>query len=321
MQDTNIHEPVFLIEVDKIVPNPDQPRRDFDEVALRELANSIQEVGLIQPIVVSKIEKETEAGTEVHYQLIAGERRLKASKILGFERIPAIVKKVNLERERLELALVENIQRANLNPVEEARAYARFQDDFGMTQREVATRLGKSREVVANALRLLNLPTEIQDAIARSELSESQARLLLAVNDPAEQKALFEAVLRDNLSVRQLRDRIQKIQSPTAPAAAGSARVIDPEIIQIQKDLETLLGTQVKLEKTGDIGKITISFFSPEELRQIIERFTATERAAVIKTDEENNFSLGTNHDEAMRHHDPAPEAGSYYGLPEETIN
>jgi ParB family transcriptional regulator, chromosome partitioning protein len=318
MNNIDTHEPVFLIEVDKIVPNPDQPRRDFDETALRELANSIREVGLIQPIIVSKIEKETETGTEVHYQLIAGERRLKASKLLGLERIPAIVKKVNLERERLELALIENIQRANLNPIEEARAYARFQDEFGMTQREVATRLGKSREVVANALRLLNLPTEIQDAIAQSELNESQARLLLAVSDPAEQKALFDEVVRNSLSVRQLRDRIQRVKAPTESTENGLPRTVDPEIIQIQKDLETLLGTQVKLEKTGDTGKITISFFSSEELRHIIERLTAAERAEIVRTSEEDNFSIGTSHDETMKHHEPPTGGESYYGLPEE---
>src|SRR3989344_808909 len=138
MQENNlpIQGPVFLIEVDKISPNPQQPRRDFDETALQELAASIREFGILQPIVVTKLEKETELGTQIEYQLIAGERRWRASKMAGLERIPAIIKSVNLAKDRLELAIIENVQRENLNAIEAARAYARLQDEFGLTQRE-----------------------------------------------------------------------------------------------------------------------------------------------------------------------------------------
>ena len=290
------HGPVFLIEVDKIIPNPQQPRRDFSEEALKELASSIREVGLLQPVVVSKIEKEVEFGTAVEYQLIAGERRWLASKLLGLERIPAIIRRVDLARERLELALIENVQRENLNPIEEARAFSRFQDEFGMTQRELATRIGKSREVIANTLRLLNLPTEVQDAIARDQLNESQARLLLGVNDPAQQKILFEEVLAQNLSVRQLRDRIKETASVNQVKNITPAAAVNPEIIQIQKELETVLGTKVKLEESGGTGKITISFFSPEELHGIITRFTASQTSQINKNPTEP-FSLETKHE------------------------
>jgi ParB family transcriptional regulator, chromosome partitioning protein len=292
MEELSTQGPVFLIEVEKIVPNPQQPRREFKEEALRELAGSIREVGLLQPIVVSKIEKEIETGTSVEYQLIAGERRLMASKLLGLERIPAIIKQVNLERERLELALVENIQRENLNPIEEARAYARFQDEFGMTQRELATRIGKSREVVANTLRLLNLPTEVQTAIAKGQMSESQARLLLGVSDPAKQKILFNEAIQRSFSVRQLRDRIRDARD--SGPEGGEGNPINPTFIQIQKDLETVLGTKVKLDESGGSGKITISFFSPEELRGIIQKLTN-------KTSEFEpapEFSLDTKHED-----------------------
>lgn len=270
------HSPVFLIEVDKIVPNPDQPRREFNESALRDLANSIREVGLIQPIVVTKLEKETETGTAVQYQLIAGERRLMASKLIGLERIPAIIKKVDFERERLELALIENIQRANLNPIETARAFARFHDEFRMTQREVAVRVGKSRELIANTVRLLNLPTQIQEAVAQGRVSESQARLLLSVTDPANQQKLFEEIILKNLSVRELQSRInetkKRVDGETKAIEPNS--VADPETAHFEKELEVALGTRVHVERSGQTGKITIAFFSPEELRGIVEKLT-----------------------------------------------
>jgi ParB/RepB/Spo0J family partition protein len=152
------YEAVFHIEVEKIKPNPQQPRRDFNQDAIKELAASIREFGILQPLVVTKVVKEVPTGTDVEYYLIAGERRLRAAKYLGLERVPAVIKNVDLEKERLELAIIENLQRENLNPVEMGRAFARLQDEFRLTQREIAARLGKSREAVANTMRLLDLP-------------------------------------------------------------------------------------------------------------------------------------------------------------------
>lgn len=278
MENIPIQGPIFLIETDRISPNPYQPRRDFDEESLKELANSVREFGILQPLVVTKIEKETEFGTQVEYQLIAGERRWRAAKIAGLERIPAIIKSINLERDRLEIAITENIQRADLNPIEAARAYAKLQDQFGLTQREIASRIGKSREAIANTVRLLNLPSQIQEALSKSQISESQGRLLLSVPDIVQQQSLFEDLLKNNLSVRELKSRIKKIQSPAEEIKSQSAAV-DPEAISLQKQLEEILGTKVKVEKTGDPptggGKITINFYSPEELGEIIKKLTA----------------------------------------------
>ena len=176
-RDDLAQESIFHIEIEKITPNPDQPRRHFDQDALHELASSIREFGFLQPLVVSKVEKETPTGIEVEYQIIAGERRFMAAKMLGLPRVPAIIRNINLEREKLELGVIENIQRENLNPIEMARAFQRLQEEFRMTQREIAAKLGKSREVVANSVRLLDLPEYIQRAVEKGEVSESNARL------------------------------------------------------------------------------------------------------------------------------------------------
>lgn len=268
-----MHNPVFLIEVEKIKPNPQQPRKVFDEDALNDLASSIREFGLLQPITVSKNELETPTGTAVEYILIAGERRLMACKKLGLERIPAIVKNVSLGREQLELAIIENIQRENLNPIESARAFAKLQDQFGLTQREIATRIGKSRETVANTVRLLNLPTEIQEAVSKSLISESQARLLLAIAEPDKQQMLFNDIIRNSLSVRDLKSRIDQLKkSEVASDQVVDQPVVDLEAQLLQKELEAALGTKVKLEKTGATGKITIAFYSSEELQGLIDK-------------------------------------------------
>ena len=270
-------EAVFHVELSKIKPNPHQPRRDFDEESLKELAASIREFGILQPLVVSKIEKETDFGSDVEYQLIAGERRWRAAQMLGLERVPVIVKNVAKDSERLEMAIVENLQRSDLNPIETARAYAKLQDVFGLTQREVASRLGKSRETIANSLRLLNLPQEIQDALAKGKINESQARLLLTVEEAPTQKALLEDLLNNNLSVRELRGRIRKNRPSSDQqsdfAAAGELlKAVDPEILNFQEQLAELLGAQVKIEKTDKSGKIIITFYSPEEIQGIIKK-------------------------------------------------
>ncbi len=270
-------EAIFHVELSKIKPNPHQPRRDFDEESLKELAVSIREFGILQPLVVSKIEKETDFGSDVEYQLIAGERRWRAAQMLGLERIPVIVKNIAKDAERLEMAIVENLQRSDLNPIETARAYAKLQDVFGLTQREVASRLGKSRETIANSLRLLNLPQEIQDALAKGKINESQARLLLTVEETPAQKALLEDLLNNNLSVRELRGRIKKNrlssdQQSDFAAASGLLKTVDPEILNFQEQLAELLGAQVKIEKTDKSGKIIITFYSPEEIQGIIKK-------------------------------------------------
>lgn len=288
-------ESIFQIEVEKITANPFQPRKEFDPIALQELASSIREFGILQPLLVSKVEKETDRGTDVQYQLIAGERRWQAAKILGLQRVPAIIRAVPQEKEKLEMAIIENVQRENLNSMESARAYSKLQDMFGLTQREIAARVGKSRETVANLLRLLNLPSHIQEALSKNQVSESQARLLLAVSDTSQQDQLFNDITRNNLSVRELKNRIANINrkpsnstllAPKAlSAVSGNVELLgklselpnptpitDPELIGIQYTLEEALGTKVKVEKNGRTGQINITFSSPEDLQFLINK-------------------------------------------------
>ncbi|MFH1758956.1 MAG: ParB/RepB/Spo0J family partition protein [Patescibacteria group bacterium] len=268
---------VYQIEVEKIKRNPLQPRKNFNENALAELAASIGEHGIIQPLIVSKVQKDTDFGTQVEYQLIAGERRLMAAKKIGLERVPAIVRAVAQEKDRLEVAIVENVQRQDLNPIEAARSYARLQEEFGLTQREIAARIGKSRETIGNVLRLLNLPTIIQDAIANDQLSDSQGRLLLSIDDPNQQKHLFEEIINNNISVRELKARISGIRKFNEPRQTDQnsnnlPTAADPELEFIKEKLQEALGTKVSLQKNDRGGKITINFFSPEEFKAIVNK-------------------------------------------------
>lgn len=269
-----VAEPVFLIEVTKISPNPFQPRRVFDQEKLRELAGSIREYGILQPLVVTKVIEELPTGTIVRYELIAGERRFRAASMLGLERVPAIIKNINLDRKRLELAIIENVQRDDLTPIDSALAYSRLQDEFGLTQREIANRIGKSREVIANTMRLLNLPTPMQDAISSGRLSESQARLLLSLKDMSQQEKLFGEIINNSLSVRELKAKIE--YSKAVGAREQREKQINPQNQaqeQYLKDqLEAVLGMPVKVEHSGSTGKITIEFYSSEELQGIVQR-------------------------------------------------
>ncbi len=274
----NNAEAIFHIEVDKVKPNPHQPRKTFDEAQLAELAASIREMGIIQPLIVTKRQTETAFGTDVEYQLIAGERRLMAAKMVGLERVPAIVRAVPEEKEKLELAIVENVQRADLNPIDAARSYAKLQEEFGLTQREVASRVGKSRETIANAVRLLNLPTPMQDAIARNALSESQGRVLLGIADAAKQQYVFEQVVNNNMSVRELKNTIARMnRAPHAGGRAGVAAAFadsapDAGLELLARELEAALKTRVRIERVGDKNKLTIDFSSEGELKAFIEK-------------------------------------------------
>lgn len=267
--------PIFQIEIEKIRPNPQQPRKYFDEATLRELAVSIREFGVIQPLVASKIEGESEQGWSVYYELVAGERRLIAAGMAGLATVPVIIRIGLTDREKLEFAVIENIQRADLNPIELARAIARLQDEFGLTQREIASRLGKSRGTIANTVRLLGLPTEIQDAISAGKISESHARLLLSVDDVALREKVFRDILSENLNVRETERRVKKKSKDNLNRGAEDiAAPENPEVAFLRERLEEFLGTKVDLESSGSSGKITIRFYSPEELGSIVDKVT-----------------------------------------------
>lgn len=270
-KDELVQESIFHIELEKIKPNPDQPRRNFNEEALRELANSIREFGFLQPLVVSKVEKETATGIGVEYEIIAGERRYMAAKLLGLPRVPAIIRNVSLEREKLELAVIENIQRENLNPIETARAFQRLQEEFRMTQREIAVKLGKSREVVANTMRLLDLPEYIRIAVEKEQMSESHARLLIALDDPGVQKRLFDDILQNKLTTRDVKERVQQF-GPRRGRPPLTEENIAPEVRAMQDELSSTLGAPVEIRKGMNNGKITITFYSEEELEEILRK-------------------------------------------------
>jgi ParB family chromosome partitioning protein len=272
-KEESISESVFNIEVEKIVPNPSQPRRDFNQDALRDLAASIREFGLLQPLVVTKIEKEMQNGLDVEYQIIAGERRFLASKMLGLRVVPAIIRQVRLEREKLELAVIENIQRENLNPVEVARSFQRLQEEFHLTQREIASKLGKSRETVANSVRLLDLPAYIQEALQKGELSESHGRLLLGVDDPAAQKKLFDEISMYRLTTRDVKERVERLRRPYGSGVQNDEEAnLPPEVRAMKESLSASLGAPVEIKKGVNTGKISITFYSPEELENILRR-------------------------------------------------
>ncbi len=275
MQAMKMPEAIFHIEVEKIKPNPSQPRRHFDEESIRELAASIREFGLLQPIVVTKVEKEVPTGTEVEYILISGERRLHAVKLLGLERVPAIIRNVEMDQERLELAVIENLQRENLNPIEMARALARLTDEFRLTQREIASRLGKSREAVANTMRLLDLPEDMRQAIEETKISESHGRLLLTVDDPVLREKLFRDLLERGLTTRELQNRARAGRIRSAPPKTHP--ILSPELKMLQDRLSSELGTPVRIEQQGDSGHITISFYSEEELKNIARKLGGAE--------------------------------------------
>ncbi|MDO8742961.1 MAG: ParB/RepB/Spo0J family partition protein [Candidatus Azambacteria bacterium] len=261
-------ESIFLIEVDKIKENPLQPRRDFDEAELRSLADSIREHGILQPIIVTKLEKENQSGIKVSYELIAGERRLKAAAMAGLDFVPVIIRKKTENREKLELALVENIQRADLNGMERARSFERLANEFNLTHNQIAEKMGCSRELIANTIRLLQLPVEIQKAIEAGKISEGHGRGILAVDD-SKRFALYNEILAKNLTVRAVETLSRQIMGISKRVKHN---VLDPEFKILESRLEDFLGTRVKLTKADEKGQILIEFYSSEELNSILEK-------------------------------------------------
>jgi ParB family chromosome partitioning protein len=248
------------ISVESIVPNPHQPRQTLDPTALQELADSIREHGLIQPLIV------TQQGQE--YQLIAGERRWEAAKIAGLERVPAMIKDAT-PQQMLELALVENIQRADLNPLEEAGAYQQLIDDFGLTQAQVAERVGKSRAAVANSVRLLRLPGEVKESLALGQIREGHARALLGLPDEDAQRLALKQVIQRGFNVRQTESLVRgRITPPSEPRVERSR---SPETNYLERAFSEALSTKVRLIRSRRGGRLIIHFYSEEELEVLHE--------------------------------------------------
>jgi ParB family chromosome partitioning protein len=270
---------VFWIDVDKIVPNPFQPRREFSEPELQSLADSIRQYGVLQALVVTRKEVPKEdGGLDVQYELIAGERRLRASKLAGLSQVPALIKVGDEENDlmKLELAIIENIQREDLNAVDRAKAFQRLIDEFGFKHHDIAKKVGKSREYVSNSVRLLSLPGHIQEAIALGKITEGHARPLMMIGDrPDEQDTLFKEIMWKRLTVREAEaigrriayDKIRK---------KGIA--LDPETQEMEEKLTETLGTRVSIEKKENGGKILIDFFSNDDLKQILDLIKSNQR-------------------------------------------
>jgi ParB family chromosome partitioning protein len=246
----------------QILRNPRQPRTNFDSAELNELANSIREHGVIQPLIL------TQGETEGQYILIAGERRLMAAQLIDLDQIPAIIRGAS-DQELVELALVENVQRADLGPLETAEAYRQLNEDFNLSHEEIATRVGKSRATVTNTLRLLKLPQDVRQSLAAGEISEGHARTLLALPTTEAQSTALKSILKFDLNVRQTEELIRKLSGEKPQKQ--SPRKVDPEIKAIEEQLRQHLGTRVTLSQRNKGGTLTIHYFSAEELNTILD--------------------------------------------------
>ncbi|CAN5790573.1 stage 0 sporulation protein Spo0J [soil metagenome] len=244
-----------------IVRNPDQPRQRFDEEALASLAASIAEHGVLQPVLATQVPG--------GYQLVTGERRFRAAQMAGLDRIPAVIRTVD-EQQRLALALVENLQRADLNALDEARAFRRLSDEFGLTHEEIGSRVGRSRPAIANTLRLLDASAGVQAAVEEGRISEGHGRALVALETHEEQDRLLVAVTGRALSVRQTEALVRRLKASTADA--GEDRVVDPDMQQLEAGLRSALGTKVTLSRRRRGGRITIDYYDDDDLGRLYER-------------------------------------------------
>jgi len=252
---------IFRIDINEIKPNPYQPRENLDENSLNDLCQSMETFGILQPLVVRKNETFTDQGTKIEYELIAGHRRLEAAKRLHFRTVPVVIKDVEINSEQLEMALVENVQRKNLNPIEEAKVFARLSQEFNFNQKEIASRVGKSREYVANSLRLLSLPENIRLALSQNQINISQARLILSKKDKEEQEKLFLKIIGERTTVRKTKKLAYK----------------NLEFSFLRDKIEEYLQAKVIVSWNGNSGKIVINFFSKGELEELVRKICEKE--------------------------------------------
>jgi len=264
--DTAAGDVVKIVPLSSVEPNPEQPRKDFDPEALEELASSIREQGVLQPLLVESWAS--------GYRIVAGERRWRAAGLAGLTEVPVLVRSFT-DESRMEIALIENVQRSDLKPLEEARAYRNLMDVFSLTQDDVAKKVGKQRSTVANALRLLRLPDEMQIAVDAGRLTPGHARAVLAVTLPEGQKTLFQAILAEGLSVREAEDRAQRLNAASAPrpqtAPGTSAARPQADIAELQQRFMERLGTKVLIKGTVQRGRIEIEYYSADDLDRLYD--------------------------------------------------
>ncbi len=258
---------IMEIDINKIVANPYQPRSAFDQNKLTELANSIKEHGIIQPLVVVK------KGNK--YELVAGERRWRAAQLVDLKKVPVVMRKdFDNEKEKLELAVVENIQRHDLNPIEEAKAYNNLAQQFKLSQDEIAKKMGKSRSVIANKIRLLSLPIQAQNALIENKISEGHAKVILTLENLEKQLALLDLIVTQKLTVREAENKAKKI---SGKIQKNRVKEFDPELEEISQKLSEFLDTKVEIKKEGTKGKIVVEYYSEEDLDNIIRKFLSKE--------------------------------------------
>ncbi len=293
---------IFWIDTDKINPNPYQPRREFDQAKLQDLADSIKQYGVMQPLTVSRLEVEKEGGGLVtEYELIAGERRLRASRLAGVSQVPVIIRVGDTSVMKLELAIMENLQREDLNAVDRARAFFRLASEFKFTHKEIATKMGRSREYVSNSLRILSLSEEILDALSAGKITEGHTRPILMLADhPEEQIVLFKEILYKRITVREAERLARKI---AYDRVRKKEFMPDPEITELEEEFQEKLGTRVHIDRKELGGQIRIDFFSTEDLRAILDLINKSEQEKkpaemlenyISKNDLEASLPLGS---------------------------
>jgi ParB family chromosome partitioning protein len=253
------------VPLSSIVVNPKQPRKKFDDGKLKELSQSIQEHGIVQPLVVTKQGED--------FELVAGERRMRAAKMAGLEKAPVVVKDVD-DQGKLEMAIIENVQRHDLDPIDEARAYQRLADEFQMSQESIAKKMGKSRSVIANKIRLLQLPIEIQKGIEEEKITEGHAKAILSLDNAEKQRALYDLILQQHLTVRQTESRAQQALGVKPKRRTANE---DPELKAVEDEMHEYLGTKVRVAKQGDGAKVVIDCYTKEELKQLVDRIKNNE--------------------------------------------
>ena len=261
---------IFWIDTDKVKPNPYQPRRDFDETRLQNLADSIKQYGVLQPLTVSRVEVEkNDGGITTEYELIAGERRLRAAKLAQVSQVPVIIRVGDTSMMKLELAIIENLQREDLNSVDRARAFSRLVEEFKFTHNEIAKKIGRSREYVSNTLRILSLSEEILNALSEGKITEGHTRpILMLVDHPEEQIVLFKEILYKKITVREAERLARKI---AYDRVRKKEFIPDPEITELEEEFQDKLGTRVHIDRKELGGQIKIDFFSIEDLRTILD--------------------------------------------------
>lgn len=274
------YDSVFWIEVDKIKPNPYQPRKEFDDDRLKALAESIRQYGVLQPLVVTRKDVEKADGLGSEYELIAGERRLRAAKLAGLAAVPAVIRAGESNLTKLELAIIENLQREDLNAIDRAKALAKLVEEFGISHAEVGAKIGKSREYVSNSIRLLALPEEMQQAVVNKEISEGHARSLLALTThPQERDTLFKEIILKKLPVRA----VERIVRSIAQERVHKQHKKTPEMVELEKSLAETLGTRVIIEANEGGGRLMIDFFSAQDLSALVASLAAQTKGAPIE--------------------------------------